>query len=85
MILKKYNCWYYVFLYDYCTNILVIYQVENLLTAAWNTLAFTKFWKVRISKVRLHDLCLFLQHCSHDVDDVIIEGCQYYLIVTILD
>lgn len=45
MILKKYNCGYFVFLYDYCTIILVIYKVESLLTAAWNTLAFTKFWK----------------------------------------
>ena len=44
-----------------------------------------KVLEVRISKVRLHELCLFLQHRSDDVDDVIIEGDLCYLLVAIAD
>ena len=44
-----------------------------------------KVLEVRISKVRLHELCFFLQHGSDDVDDVIIEGNLCYLLVAIAD
>ena len=42
-----------------------------------------KVLEVRISKVRLHELCLFFQHSSDDLDDVIIEGYLCYLLVAI--
>ena len=42
-----------------------------------------KVLEVRISKVRLHELCLFFQHGSDDFDDVIIEGYLCYLLVAI--
>ena len=41
--------------------------------------------EVRICKVRLYELCLFLQHRSDDADDVIIEGNLCYLLVAIAD
>ena len=42
-----------------------------------------KVLEVRICKVRLHELSLFLQHSSYDVDDVIIEGYLRHLLVAI--
>ena len=42
-----------------------------------------KVLEVRISKVRLYELCLFFQHGSDDFDDVIIEGYLCYLLVAI--
>ena len=44
-----------------------------------------KVLEVRIGKVRLHELRLFLQHRSDDVDDVIVEGDLRYLLVAITD
>ena len=44
-----------------------------------------KVLEVRICKVRLYELCLFLQHRSDDVDDVIVEGYLCYLPVAIAD
>ena len=42
-----------------------------------------KVLEVRISEVRLHELCLFLQHGSDDVDNVIIEGNLSHLLATV--
>ena len=42
-----------------------------------------KVLEVRISKVRQHELCLFFQHGSDDVDDVIIEGNLSHLPATV--
>ena len=39
--------------------------------------------EVGFCKVRLHDLCLFLQHGSDDVDNVIIEGNLSHLLATV--
>ena len=44
-----------------------------------------KVLEVWISKVRLHELCLFLQHCSDYVGDVIVEGNLRHLLVAIAD
>ena len=44
-----------------------------------------KVLEVWICKVRLHELCLFFQHSSHEVYDVIIEGYLCYLPVAIAD
>ena len=42
-----------------------------------------KVLEVGVGKVRLHELRLFFQHSSDDVDDVIIEGYLRYLLVAI--
>ena len=55
---KQYRKWYYNSvivgaLYSYtiiALIFLVIFQVDSLLTTAWNTLAFTKFWKSGLAK-----------------------------------
>ena len=60
------------------------FSPDNWLTVAWNTLAFTKFWKSGLAKYVCANSVLF-KHPGNNADDVIIEGCQYYLIVTILN
>ena len=89
---KQYRNWFsrsiiVGILYSYTITALILWDLSSWKSAhcCLEYPCIHKVLEVRISKVRLHDLCLFLQHCSHDVDDVIIEGCQYYLIVTILD
>ena len=44
-----------------------------------------KVLEVGIGKVCLRKLYILFKHPGNNADDVIIEGYQYYLIVTILD